>query len=291
MPCFSPVDVPRKGYTDLRITVACGRCIGCRLDRQRDTAIRCVHEAQLHEHSCFATLTYDAEHLPPGGSLRPRDFTLFMKRLRHARPGQTVRYLQCGEYGSNLERPHHHALLFGVFFPDRKLIPGTLEKGKPRWTSRELCELWGQGERCDIGVLNQRTAAYTAGYLLKRITGDLAESHYRVVDPSTGEVFQRHPEYSTRSTKPGLGSGFLDRFVSDIYPRDFCATVDGRQVPPPVYYDKLLEREDPELFKAIKARRFAYAMEPRQQANCTPERLEVRETVKRSALSLRSKSL
>lgn len=283
--------MPKKGFTDLRITVACGRCIGCRLDRQRDTATRCVHEAKLHEHSSFVTLTYDREHLPPGGSLRPRDFTLFMKRLRRARPGQTIRFLQCGEYGSNLERPHHHALLFGAHFSDRKLIPGTLEKGKPRWTSRELVELWGQGEMCDIGVVNSRTAAYTAGYILKKITGDMAEEHYKVIDPSTGEVFHRHPEYCTRSNRPGLGAGFVERFFSDIFPGDFCATIEGKQVPVPPYYDKLLKREDPELFERIKAQRLAYAMEPKHQANSTRARLAVREDVSRARIALRSKSL
>lgn len=282
MPCFHPVDVPRKGYIDLRVTVACGRCIGCRLDKARDLATRSVHEAKLHDDNCFLTLTYDTEHLPPGGTLVPRHHQLFMKRLRsHLR--KPVRYVHVGEYGDSSGRAHYHDLLFGYFPSDAKPIAGTAEKGKPEWTSAELDRLWGLGH-VRVGVLNSRTAAYCARYVLKKVGGDMAEAHYRFVDPATGEVFQRHPEYCRVSTKPGIGAGFLDRFFGDIFPSDFCATIEGKQVPVPPYYDKLLQRRDPELFEHIKAQRFRYAMQPRQQANSTPARLAVREEVKRAAI-------
>ena len=99
MPCYHPL----KGYFSSQLNasgkrslvfssdkalvasdvlVPCGRCIGCRLDRSLSWAIRCVHEARMHEDNCFVTLTYDKEHLPDDGSLRPRDFVLFMKQLR-----------------------------------------------------------------------------------------------------------------------------------------------------------------------------------------------------------------
>lgn len=295
MPCFAPVNVPKRGFTDLRVTVACGRCIGCRMDRVRDTATRCVHESKLHAYSCMVTLTYDDEHLPRGGSLYPPHFVAFMKALRYARSSvvggrrvySPIRFLQAGEYGSRLLRPHHHALLFGVRFPDQKLKPGSLEKGKPCWYSEELADLWGQGRRCQIDVLNSRTAAYSVGYVLKKITGDLAADHYRRVDPDTGEIFDLHPEYSTRSNRPGLGAGFFERYREDIFRGDFCATIDGGQNPVPPYYDKLLQRDDPERYERIKAQRLAYAMRPEHRANSTPARLAVREEVKRARLSLR----
>jgi len=64
------------------MTVPCGRCINCRLNRAQQWAIRITHEAQLHDTNSFVTLTYSDENLPLHNSLNPRHFTLFMKRLR-----------------------------------------------------------------------------------------------------------------------------------------------------------------------------------------------------------------
>lgn len=45
------------------LTLPCGRCIGCKLERSRQWAVRLLHENQLHETSCFVTLTISPEHL------------------------------------------------------------------------------------------------------------------------------------------------------------------------------------------------------------------------------------
>ena len=71
-----------KRGVDGTLELPCGQCIGCRLERSRQWAVRCLHEASLHENNSFITLTYDEASMPPGGSLCYRDFQLFMKRLR-----------------------------------------------------------------------------------------------------------------------------------------------------------------------------------------------------------------
>ena len=111
-------DTPSDGvYSSL--TLPCGQCIGCRLNYSRNWAIRCVHESSLHEHNCFITLTYNDENLPLNGSLDLKHFQDFMKRLRK-KVSVPIRYFHCGEYGSRLQRPHYHLLLFGLDFPDKK---------------------------------------------------------------------------------------------------------------------------------------------------------------------------
>ena len=88
----------REALTGIPVKIPCGQCIGCRLQKSLDWAVRCVHEKSLHEESSFVTLTYDDEHLPANGSLVYRDFQLFMKRYRKI-TGSGVRFLMCGEYG------------------------------------------------------------------------------------------------------------------------------------------------------------------------------------------------
>jgi hypothetical protein len=74
------------------IDVPCGQCIGCRLERSRQWAMRCVHEASLYDDNCFITLTYGNESLEDWRgrgipshsrySVNIGEFQRFMKRLR-----------------------------------------------------------------------------------------------------------------------------------------------------------------------------------------------------------------
>lgn len=229
-----------QAYRDTKKEVACGRCIGCRLERSRMWAVRCVHEAKMHEENCFLTLTYAPEHLPEGGTLVPAHFQKFLKRLRKRISPRRISYFHCGEYGDDLGRPHYHALLFGYDFPDK--VPSRRSKsGHPTWSSEILDKTWGFGD-CNIGVLNFETAAYTARYALKKITGDTAEAHYG----------GRHPEYATMSTKPAIGKRWIDQHIDQVYRRDRIV-VNGVEQLPPRYYDKILRRRDENKHDKVKA--------------------------------------
>ncbi|AXH74125.1 MAG: replication initiator protein [Microviridae sp.] len=191
MPCFKPLDAWRDpsnpsgklifSYNAKRcgspapdLKVPCGQCVGCRLERSRQWAIRCVHEASLHKKNCFITLTYNDEHLPENSSLDYRVFQLFMKRLRK-KYGDNIRFYMCGEYGENFGRPHFHACLFNHDFSDKKLWK-TVNK-MPLFRSAELEELWPFGFS-SIGSVTFESAAYVARYIMKKITGEAAEKHY-----------------------------------------------------------------------------------------------------------------
>ncbi len=63
---------PKKGFSDMPVTVPCGHCIGCRLQHAQEWAIRCMHECDNSPENCYITLTYDDEHLPPGGTLKKK---------------------------------------------------------------------------------------------------------------------------------------------------------------------------------------------------------------------------
>lgn len=284
MACYKPLDAwQRRGggitwrkaeSNGNRQTVRCGKCIGCRLDHSKEWAIRCMHEAQMHEHNQFVTLTYNPEHLPQFGTLRKDHFQDFMKRLRKRRE-EKLRYFHCGEYGETYDRPHYHALIFGLDLPDR--VPFQKINGNLYFRSPELEEVWGKGY-VTVGAVTFESAAYVARYIMKKQSGEHAGKKYSVdgIDYSTGEIMKT-PEYATMSLKPGIGESWYERYGhSDCHAHDFVVQ-DGKRVRVPRYYDKLLERRDPERLQKIKDLR-----RQNRDTDTSPERLEVRETVKRA---------
>lgn len=228
--------------------IPCGRCVGCRLSRSQEWATRCEQEASLWPRNVFVTLTYSPESLPVVNgvpTLRPRDFVLFMKRLRKARAGQ-VRFLQAGEYGS-LGRPHHHALLFNCDFPDKVCLLAKERRhgGAQLYRSAELESLWPLGYS-SLGEVTFESAAYVARYTLKKAlagTGEVGRQEVRV------------PEYMSMSLKPGIGAGWFQKFKGEVFPLDEVVVRGGRKLRPPRYYSALFEREDPEGFARVKAKR------------------------------------
>lgn len=248
------------------ITVPCGQCIGCRLDRSRIWAARCVNEASLHDQNCFITLTYAPEFLPKDGSLNTEDIQGFFKRLRRRIEPRQVRYFQCGEYGSLLSRPHHHAILFGYDFPDKKLFQ--VRDGVRLYVSQMLSELWPFGYST-IGDVTFESCAYVARYITKKVTGDLAEEHYE----------GRKPEYITMSRRPGIGREWLEKYLSDVYPEDALIIRDGIKMKPPRYYDAIYDTIDPDAFALIKRKRMEklQLIDPEEFSY---ERLQVKEACK-----------
>lgn len=282
MPCYHPLSawqcadgsvvfVERKGDTIRSLSLPCGRCVGCRLERSRQWAVRCLHEAKCHRENCFITLTYDDDHIPRDMSLDYSVFQRFMKRLRKRFAGRTIRFYMCGEYGEQFERPHFHACIFGVDFDDKVLVSNSSSSG-PLYRSATLESLWPFGFS-SIGEVTFNSAAYVSRYIMKKITGDMAEDHYRYVDLETGEIYQRTPEFCHMSLKPGIGALWLDKFQRDVFPRDYVV-VRGHKSKPPRYYDRRYAKRDPLEFEYIQYKRVLDG-EIRKSDN-TPERLSVR---------------
>jgi len=302
MPCYSPltgfksrtitasgkrklVFDAQNGYADLPVTVPCGNCLGCRLERSRQWAVRLMHEAQMHELSIFVTLTYDDQHLPKGGSLVKKHYQDFMKRLRRS-TGFPVRFFHCGEYGETTKRPHYHAILYGIDFADKK-IHSTNGQGQTLYTSEKLQATWGHGH-CLIGAVTQDSCAYVARYILKKINGKLAREHYERVNLETGEIFNLLPEYVTMSRKPGLGFNWYQRFKNDVFPSDTIIQK-GKEQLPPKYYFKLLEEDHKKLHAKLKSKRIRRAA--KHKANSTPDRLSARLICRQSKIKTLKRAL
>lgn len=267
------------------LMVPCGKCLGCKLDRTREWASRCVHEAKLYEDNCFVTLTYDDKNLPDEGTLVYRDFQLFMKRLRKRYPGKKIRFYMCGEYGENNGRPHYHACLFNHNFEDREILK-TTKAGDRLYTSKILSELWGKG-LCSIGDVSYKSAQYVASYIMKKAVqpGDRKLEHY---DLETGEVTWKEPEFTRMSLKPGIGLGFLEKFKSDMYPHDICV-INGLELRPPKYYARKIAEQDPQAWEEISYRRFLKGKQ--YQHDRTDDRLKVKEECIRAKMNFRKKDV
>ncbi len=258
------------------VAVPCGQCIGCRLERSRQWAIRCMHEAAEHPENAFVTLTYSAEHLPTGATLVKKDFQDFIKRLRERIEPKRLRYYHCGEYGEENSRPHYHALIFGHDFEDKILWRKQNEQNL--YVSAILNEVWGKGHT-SIGDVTFKSAAYVARYIMKKITGEDAQNHYQVLDGETGEVHDRLPEYTTMSRRPGIGKTWFDKYKGEVLPRDEVI-VNGKRVKPPKFYDAQVSEAE---LEKIKARRKKQA--EKHADDNTRERLRVREKVKHSQVN------
>jgi len=275
----------REGYADMPVTVPCGKCIGCKLEKSRQWAIRCMHEASMYKDNCFITLTYNNDHLPADNSLNHEHFQKFFKRLRK-KYGDRIRYYMCGEYGEKFSRPHYHACIFNFAFHDMYLFRVD-SRGTRLYRSPELEKLWPYGFST-IGEVTFESAAYVARYVTKKLTGSKpftikinnekitysnSEEHYQVIDYTTGEVTYRTREYAQMSRRPGIGKPWLLKYATDVYPQDHVI-MRGRKMIPPRYYDDFLEKENFELYQQIKRRRKQNSKE------ITARRLEDMEKVK-----------
>ena len=276
MTCYNPLTAWRKarldpntgkrgitfnrsqGLIDMELSIPCGKCMGCRIRKSIDWALRCVHESLLYQDNCFITLTYDEDHLPEDGSLNKKHFQDFMKRLRkHAQ--HRIRYYMCGEYGSELQRPHYHAIIFNHDFADKK--PHKYTAKSVLYTSESLSKLWPFGFST-VGAVNYTTAAYCARYTTKKIFGPNSGLHYG----------NKQPEFSQMSLRPGIGYGYCVKYENELRAKD-SIVLNGREYPLPKYYEMVFEDLDKQ--KAIRKNKI-------DKANSTIERLRVREKVSES---------
>lgn len=303
MPCYRPIKAyksrttnpdtgnrsiafkSKEGYYDLPIDLPCQQCEGCHIERSRQWALRCMHEASLYDDNCFLTLTYSPEHLPSHGTLIKKHIQDFMKRLRFHNPHK-IRYYGCGEYGSKGGRAHYHLILFNHNFAD-KTHHSTSQSNK-LYTSETLNSLWEHKGFCTIGEVTFQSAAYVARYVLKK-TSTKSE---RYLDKESGYIKRRSKqpsqlsEFSLMSRRPGIGKPWFDKFKNDIYPDDFIVH-DGKKLRPPQYYDRLYSQSNPTQFQQIKNSRINKA---KQQTSHTQklypgvDRLSVKEVIQKSKL-------
>lgn len=195
------------------IICPCGKCVSCLINKRKKWVLRMVIEAKAHQHNVFLTLTY--KDMPDGGNLVPTHLEKYWKRLRKA--GLKFRYFACGEYGGRFQRPHYHAILFGVSMKSEKL----------------LSDCWGLGY-IYLKEAKLEMMEYVAGYVTKKL--------------STQFRGDRVKEFCRMSRKPALGTLGLELVKHKFFLQSqedvlSILAIDGRYFP----LDKTMKRKMREL--------------------------------------------
>lgn len=142
-----------------------------------------------------------------------------MKRLRKSYE-KPIRYFACGEYGDEKERPHYHAILYGIGInkEDREYI-------KRAWP---YCD-WKNPRiaKNAFGIVEHDSCRYVAGYIMKKIDGEM-ELNMRLFE---------HREPPFRLLSQGLGKNWCienkDRLTQDGF-----ISIKGVKTGIPRYYLK-----------------------------------------------------
>lgn len=300
MTCFHP----RYGYRDTRgkirferlgsqawrspIVTGCGQCIGCTNEHKRQLGIRCFHELQTtpETKACFLTLTQDDDHLidedDPNPNVRKDVWQKFAKKLRHR---GKFRFLSCGEYGDEKERPHYHAIIFGHDFREDRILFKRNERGDPIYTSKELDEIWTRGH-ATVAAAELDSMNYVAGYVQKKVRGKGAHAHYERLNKITGELYQQTPEFGLMSrgdnsgdpnTGYGLGHAWIEKYYAEVYPWD-QVVINGQPQPVPKYYDRWYEEHYPLKWEFVKYNRKLKHLARNPYENC-PEKLKKKKKI------------
>lgn len=216
--CLYPIEIKDK-VSGLYQKVKCGKCLECMKSSSTEWALRIMLEAKQHSENCCITLTYDNEHVPLDMNLRRSDIQLFVKSLRKELSPVKIRVFYSGEYGEKTGRPHYHLIVFG-WFPDDAYFK-FYNRGNEYFNSQTVIKLWKRGH-CPIGKLTYDTAFYCAKYLQKAV------GQKKEVAPFIG-----------MSNRPGIGFGAIKPEML----KQCCFYYDGKKVPLPRYFQKVLERD------------------------------------------------
>lgn len=152
------------------VTVPCRKCLACRMQRSNEWTERMKNHLLYHHPALFITLTYNDDYLPYDKNGNPtlykKDMTNFWKAIRKRCNPSSLTYYYCGQYGGKLDRPHYHAVLFGMSFNDTdSFFVGISSKGSRIYRSRLFEKVWNKGN-VQCGPATVKSMNYVARYIM-----------------------------------------------------------------------------------------------------------------------------
>lgn len=225
MKCLNRIVFKKQGKL---YNLPCGKCIACQSNKSLDWQFRLQMELKSNNYSAvFLTLTYSEDCLPTMNGtpiLNKEHLQLFFRYLR--RTGLPVRYFAVGEYGGLFQRPHYHAILFGVDFNNENY--------------EKIQKIWKHGFIQMSQVTNGRIC-YITKYMFKFLRADAPLVK----------------EFQLSSKRPYLGYGYcsdpsVQRWHLD-YLRNYAQIENGIKLPlPRIIREKLFSPQELEVI-SIKA--------------------------------------
>lgn len=234
MACTKPVLVEDRFFS-------CGRCLSCRIQRRTIWTLRMLHHGEAYEHKTFVNLTYRDEDLMVRKgipNLVPTDLRNFFKRLRinlkRDSLDDRISYYACGEYGEGTQRPHYHAIVFGVPLGSFKW------RGDVMYATDDnvLAYSWGHGHVV-LGTVTADSIRYVAQYIDKKLIGD------------TSYFSDRVNAFQVASTKIGL-DWFRQNMVRCAYEASLLFR--GKRFPIPRRYREELYKCFPDAAEGVDDR-------------------------------------
>lgn len=223
----------------------CGKCLPCRVNRRRMWTARILLELTQHHESSFVTFTYSDENLIYGSqehpTLCPPHMTLYWKTLRNM--GHKFRYFYCGEYGEQTQRPHYHAIIFGL---------------GPEYEA-EFQYHWTYGFTMTKEVL-PTAAAYVANYTVDKLRKEETHKERGV-----------QGEFARMSRKPGIGAEAAEHLADQLFTKKGKAV---KELEDDVFSTFRFEGKEYPLDNFIRNRMREHAGRPKKKGKST--RPEVR---------------
>jgi len=207
--CIHPVSVEGR-------LLPCGQCVACKIQRTRQWTIRLLGELEYWADACFATLTYDDDHLPLNKYGVPTLYKFhLMGFIREVRRDWKIKYYACGEYGERTARPHYHAIIFGI------------NPGETDYVLRQ----WRRG-MIKLGSVTKDSCRYVAQYIDKKWNGKKAVEEY--------VKKELQPPFQLQSK--GLGLKWLEDNIDEITYNDYQIRYNGHDVGLPRYFVKKIKQ-------------------------------------------------
>lgn len=179
------------------MTVPCGQCLNCRINKRDQWAARILLERHCSFTGQFWTLTLSDEGLEQFQRKGPKDlFRQFINSLKRsesrAKNPMTIRFFGVLEYGPLTDRPHFHLALYNHVKNHLAATPYLPGLPRPLFNIGP----WPHGH-IDCQDLNPKSARYLAKYVTK-------------FDDTDRENMNFPPK------RPPLGYGGLVRLAEDI---------------------------------------------------------------------------
>lgn len=237
--CFSSIVITKpSGHKQ---SVPCGKCEFCLVNKRQDWQFRLTQEMKIAESAHFLTMTYDEENLPLQvdtetgefvPTLNKKDVQLFLKRLREKNIDKSIqinkyktrkqawkqtkqlRYYAIGEYGTDTERAHYHAIMFNL----QKDMEPSLE------------QIWQMGY-LHTGSVTPQSIAYVCKYSINK-------HYYKGIGQKP---------FAIMSKRPAIGHNYLENAKYHQENETIQVKTNGVVQRLPQYYkDKFFTSEDKE---------------------------------------------